>query len=163
MVEMELVGVRVELPSNVPIVVLREKTGEHRILPIFIGGPEATAIAFAIDGVEPPRPLTHDLVVLLLGELGAALERIEVTSVRDGVFYAELRLRGIDGDHIVSCRPSDAIAIAVRTGSPLFASEAVLDDAGQPDPGLVEEPAADEVVEQFREFIDTVDPEDFAS
>jgi bifunctional DNase/RNase len=144
--------------------VLRETDGEHRILPIFIGGPEATAIAFAVDGVEPPRPLTHDLIVLVLGELGATLERVVVTSISDGVFYAELRLRGIDGEHIVSCRPSDAIAVAVRTGAPVYASESVLDDAGQPDPGVGDdEPVADEVVEQFREFIDTVNPDDFAS
>lgn len=163
MVEMELIGVRVELPSNVPIVVLREKDGDRRILPIFIGGPEATAIAFALDGVEPPRPLTHDLIVLLLGELSVALERVVVTELRDSVFYAELHLRGADGAHAVSCRPSDAIAVAVRTGAPLFASEAVLDDAGHVEATEVEEVEADEVVEQFREFIENVDPEDFAS
>lgn len=163
MVEMELIGVRVELPSNVPIVVLREKEGDRRVLPIFIGGPEASAIAFALDGVEPPRPLTHDLVVLLLEDLSVSLERVLVTELRDSVFFAELHLRAPDGVHVVSCRPSDAIAVAVRVGAPLFASDEVLADAGHVPAEEPEEVEPEDVVEQFREFIESVDPDDFAS
>jgi hypothetical protein len=155
MVEMELVGVRVELPSNVPIVVLREKEGDRRVLPIFIG--------VALDGVEPPRPLTHDLVVLLLEDLSVSLERVLVTELRDSVFFAELHLRAPDGVHVVSCRPSDAIAVAVRVGAPLFASDEVLADAGHVPAEEVEEVEPEDVVEQFREFIESVDPDDFAS
>lgn len=164
MVEMELVGVRVELPSNAPIVLLRESAGLHRTLPIFIGGPEATAIAFALEGVETPRPLTHDLIKDLLEALGFRLERIVVTELRDSTFFAELHLRGsAEGSHVVSSRPSDAIALAVRTSTPIFADEAVLDEAAYPPEEPDGEEAQDEVVEQFRDFIEHVNPEDFAS
>jgi len=162
MVEMELVGVRVELPTNAPIVLLREIEGAHRTLPIFIGGPEATAIAFALEHVETPRPMTHDLMKDVLDDLGVRLDKVVVTELRDSTFYAELHLAANGRVHVVSSRPSDAIALAVRTGSAIYADEQVLDDAGYaPDEASEEE--AEEVVEQFREFIDRVNPEDFAS
>ncbi len=162
MVEMELIGVRVELPTNAPIVLLRETEGAHRTLPIFIGGPEATAIAFALEQVETPRPMTHDLMKDVLDDLGVRLERVVVTELRDSTFYAELHLTGNGQTHVVSSRPSDAIALAVRTGTTIFADESVLDEAGYtPEEEADEE--QDEVVEQFREFIDRVNPEDFAS
>lgn len=162
MVEMELVGVRVELPTNAPIVLLRETEGDHRLLPIFIGGPEATAIAFALENVETPRPMTHDLLKNVLDDLGVRVERIVVTELRESTFYAELHLASNGGKHTVSSRPSDAIALAVRTGTPIFAAEGVLDEAGYPSTEEEGE-EQDEVVEQFREFIDKVNPEDFAS
>lgn len=164
MVEMELVGVRVEMPSSSPIALLREVGGAHRLLPIFIGAPEATAIAFALEEVVTPRPMTHDLFREVLDDLGVSLQKITVTELRGGVFHAELELTGTDGVHTVSSRPSDAIALAARTGSPIFATEDVLAEAGYleaDDDDEVEEPSED-VVEQFREFIDSVDPEDFA-
>jgi hypothetical protein len=162
---MELVGVRVELPSNSPILLLREVGGEGRMLPIFIGGPEATAIAFALDGIEPPRPMTHDLFATVLGELGARLDRITVTELRDNTFFAELHLIGDGHDRTVSARPSDAVALAVRAGSDIFADEQVLAEAGYlpDDEGDDDEPDAEEMVEEFREFINRVNPEDFAS
>ncbi len=163
MVEMELVGVRVELPSNTPIVLLRETGGQRRVLPIFIGGPEATAIAFALDGVVTPRPMTHDLIKDLIDELGAQVERIVVTDLRESTFFAEIHLRGKQGPHVVSSRPSDAIAVAVRVGAPIFAAEDVVDEAATVIEEESEEPASEDVVEQFREFIDNVSPEDFAS
>jgi bifunctional DNase/RNase len=161
MVEMELVGVRVELPSNTPIVLLREKEGERRLLPIFIGGPEATAIALALDKVETPRPMTHDLVKNLLDDLGARLERVVVTDLNEGTFYAEIHLAGAGGMRQVSSRPSDAVALAVRAETPIFAEESVLDEVAYTVNEDDEEP--EEVVEQFREFIDNVNPDDFAS
>jgi uncharacterized protein len=163
-VEMELVGVRVELPTSTPIALLRERTGEHRVLPIFIGGAEATAIAFALEDVVPPRPMTHDLMKDLLDDLGVSVESVVVTDLRDNTFYAEIELHASDGVHRVSSRPSDAIALAARTGTPIYAEEAVLDQAGYTaeDEETEEEPS-EEVVEQFKEFIDTVNPEDFAS
>ncbi len=161
MTEMELVGVRVEMPTNTPIALLRECGGDRRLLPIFIGGPEATAIAFAMEEVTTPRPMTHDLMRNLLDELGVSLERLDITDLRDGTFFSELVLHGHDGIHRVSSRPSDGIALALRTGSPIFAEESVLAEAGYLE-ATAEEPE-EEVVEQFKEFIDSVNPEDFAS
>jgi bifunctional DNase/RNase len=156
---MHLVGVRVELPTNNPIVLLREAEGEHRVLPIFIGAVEATAIAFALQGVVTPRPMTHDLMRDMLDELGVTLDRVTITELREGTFYAELALTGNGQTFSVSSRPSDAIALAARLGTTLFADEAVLEEAGV----LVSDDDEDVEVEKFREFLEQVNPEDFAS
>ena len=145
-------GVRVEMPSNQPIVLLKE-TGGDRYLPIWIGPVEATAIAFAQQGVVPARPLTHDLFRDVLDALGQELTRIRITDLREGVFYAELVFA--NGTE-VSARPSDAIALALRTGTPIFGAEAVLDEAG-----IVIPDEQEDEVEKFREFLDQVSPEDF--
>ena len=164
MVELELLGVRVELPSNTPVMLLQELEGRHRKLSIFIGGPEAAAIAFALEGVQAPRPLTHDLFCQVIEELGSGLERVVITELRDTTFYAELHLAPVGGSgnpHVISARPSDAVALAVRTGARIFATDELIDEAGyldQPEPVT-----AEEVVEEFREFIQNVSPEDFAS
>lgn len=162
MAEMELVGVRVEMPSSTPIALLREVGGTGRVLPIFIGAPEATAIAFALEEVDVPRPMTHDLFREVLDDLGVSLEKITVTELRDGVFHAELELNGRDGVHTISSRPSDAIALAARTGSPIYATEDVLTEAGYLEDEEPEEEEQAQVVEEFRDFIDSVNPEDFA-
>lgn len=156
-IAMELVGVRIELPTNQPIVLLREAAGE-RYLPIWIGAVEATAIAFALEGVEPQRPLTHDLLKGVTDALGAVVERVVVNDLKDGIYYADLVLRIGDKDVVVSARPSDAIALAARTGSPLFATDNVLDEAGVE---IKEEQDDEAEVARFREFLDTVTPEDF--
>jgi bifunctional DNase/RNase len=158
-VEMELVGIEMERPPNIPCLVLREAEGAGRILPIFIGSPEATAIALALEEVETPRPMTHDLMKDVLDELGARIERVTVTELRDATFYAEIVLSSAGSVHSVSARPSDAVALAVRFGAPVFAEEGVLDEAGR----APDENVPDDVVEQFREFIAGVNPEDFAS
>src|SRR5437016_14016748 len=111
---MHLVGVRVELPTNNPIVLLREADGDHRVLPIWIGAVEATAIAFALQGVQTQRPMTHDLLKNILDELGATVEGIDITELREGTFYAVIRIRSHGQAHEVSSRPSDAIALPVR-------------------------------------------------
>ncbi len=158
MIELELVGVRVELPQNQPIVLLKETTGE-RFLPIWIGAVEATSIAFALQGVETARPMTHDLMKNLLDALTVQARQIVVTELRDGTFYAEILLDGPAGETTVSSRPSDAIALAVRAGIPVYAEEAVLEEAGI----LIDETDESEnEVEKFKEFLDTVTPEDFA-
>lgn len=158
MIELELVGVRVELPHNQPIVLLKETEGE-RFLPIWIGAVEATSIAFALQGVETARPMTHDLMKDLLDALEVDVERIVVTELRDGTFYAEIVLDGLDGEVRVSSRPSDAIALAVRADIPVYAAEDVLDEAGI----LIDDSdEAETEVEKFKEFLDTVTPEDFA-
>ena len=140
------------MPSNQPIVLLREVSGE-RYLPIWIGAVEATAIAFAQQGVVPPRPLTHDLLKDVLEATGNALTEVRITDVKDGVFYALLVFgSGVE----VSARPSDSIALALRTGTRIVCAEEVLDDAG------LEVPAEQEdEVERFREFLDNVSAEDF--
>src|SRR3712207_5692137 len=112
--------------SNQPIVLLREVSGE-RYLPIWIGAVEATAIAFAQQGVVPPRPLTHDLLRDVLEATGQSLSEVRVTDVKDGVFYAELVFAS---GQVVSARPSDSIALALRTGTKIVCAEEVLDEAG---------------------------------
>ncbi|MCU0264794.1 MAG: bifunctional nuclease family protein [Actinomycetia bacterium] len=151
---LDVVGVRVEMPSNQPIVLLREVDGE-RFLPIWIGAAEATAIAFAQQGVVPARPLTHDLMRDVIEALGARLVEVRITALRDGVFYAELVFA--DGVE-VSARPSDSIALALRTGSPIVGSEEVLAEAG-----IVIPDEQEDEVEKFREFLDQISPEDFES
>lgn len=149
----DVVGVRVEMPSNQPIVLLKE-IGGTRYLPIWIGAVEATAIAFAQQGVLPPRPLTHDLMKDLLIALNVNLESVHLTEMRDGIFYAVLNLQG---GVALSARPSDAIALALRTGAPILASEPLLGDAGIEIPEQTEDE-----VERFKEFLDQINPEDFA-
>jgi bifunctional DNase/RNase len=162
-IELELVGVRVELPSNTPVVVLRELEGRHRQLSIFIGGPEATAIAFALEGVETPRPLTHDLFGNVLEELGTRLDRVVINELRETTYYATLVLTHHGDTSQVSSRPSDAIALAVRAGCPIYAEEDVLEEAGFVEEVETVEESPDAVVEEFRQFIDNVSPDDFAS
>jgi bifunctional DNase/RNase len=164
---MKLVGVRVEMPSNTPIVLLQENDGDARMLPIFIGQAEATAIALALEDVDTPRPMTHDLVRDLLMVLGATLDKVVVTDLRDKTFYAELHLTVGDKTEVVSCRPSDALAIAVRTDAEIYAETHVVDSAGFiPEPDEVDDEeedgeGVDEVLDEFREFIDNINPEDF--
>ena len=164
MIEMELVGVRVELPANQPIVLLKEKTGT-RYLPIWIGAVEATAIAFALQGVDTPRPLTHDLFVDVLGEVGVEVEAIHVTELREGTFYAELHLLADGERYTVSARPSDAIALASRLEDvPIFGAEGVLEEAGleiEPDADEGDDVDPEEEVRRFRDFLEEVTPEDF--
>eukprot|EP01032_Pedospumella_encystans_P033144 gene33144-37447_t len=141
-------GVRVEMPSNQPIVLLREITGE-RYLPIWIGAVEATAIAFAQQGVIPPRPLTHDLLKDVLEATGNELTEVRITDVKDGVFFATLVF---ESGAEVSARPSDSIALALRTGTKILCAEEVLDEAGLAVPAEQEDE-----VEKFREFLDQVE------
>jgi len=152
--ELSVVGVRVELPSNAPIVLLKEVSGD-RYLPIWIGAVEATAIAFAQQGIKPARPLTHDLFKDVLEALGGDLRAVHITDLRDGVFFAELIFAS---GTTVSARPSDAIALAIRTGTTIFAEDEVLAEAGIP---IAEDTEQDSEVEKFREFLDQVTPEDF--
>ena len=155
--ELTVVGVRVELPSNQPIVLLKETLGD-RYLPIWIGAVEATAIALAQQGVVPARPLTHDLLKDVLDGLGAELEAVIITDLRDGIYFADLQFRG---GVSVSARPSDAIALAIRAGTTIFAEESVLAEAGVAIPDESDSESEVEVVERFREFLDQVSPEDF--
>ena len=150
--EVDVLGVRVEMPSNQPLVLLREVTGE-RYLPIWIGAVEATAIAFAQQGVVPPRPLTHDLLKDILEATGNELAEVRIVDVKDNVFFATLVFAsGVE----VSARPSDAIALALRTGTTIYCDDDVLTEAGLAVPAEQEDE-----VERFREFLDQVTPDDF--
>ena len=157
---MSLVGVRVEVPTNQPIVLLREETGS-RYLPIFIGPPEATAIVYALQGMETPRPMTHDLFKSVLDELGAALRQVVITELHDGTFYAEIEILRDGTTQRISSRPSDALALAARYPEPvpIYADEAVLDEAGV----LFDQDEEESQIEEFREVLSQVSPEDVAA
>lgn len=152
--ELEVVGVRVEMPSRTPIVLLREVAGK-RYLPIWVGSAEASAIALAQQGVVPPRPLTHDLLGDVITALGRRLEQVRIVEVKDNVFYAELQF---DGGTVVGSRSSDAIAMALRVGCPILGADQVLESGSVPAPEAEE---ADDEVERFREFLNQVSAEDF--
>lgn len=166
MLEVEVVGVRIELPSNQPLVLLKEAHGQ-RHLPIWIGAPEASAIAFVQQGIVPPRPMTHDLLVSVIAATGRSLIRVRLIAVEDTVFHAELVL---DDGTTVNSRASDAIALALRVPCPIFCAVEVMNEAGveiaeATDDGG-EEPAeqqanAERELKQFREFLADVEPEDF--
>ncbi|MCW2800967.1 MAG: hypothetical protein JWQ70_2439 [Aeromicrobium sp.] len=151
--ELEVVGVRVEMPNNQPLVLLRETEGT-RYLPIWIGAVEASAIAYAQEGAESPRPLTHELMQQIVIALGDELDEVRIIDVRDGVFFATL-IFGSGAE--VEARPSDSIALALRAGARIVCTEDVLDAAG-----IQSTREEDDEIERFREFLDEVGPEDFA-
>ncbi len=140
------------MPSNAPIVLVRPIEG-GALLPIWIGPNEAAAIAMAQQAVEPPRPLTHDLFIATLAHAGSPLRSVRIVGLEDGVFYAEL----VFDSGTVDARPSDAIALALRASAPILVADEVMAEAGvAPEPD-----ASSDEVEQFREFLDTVTPQDF--
>lgn len=169
MIEVEIVGVRIEMPSNQPLVLLRERLGPRHI-PIWIGAAEATAIALAEQGVVPPRPLTHDLLCGVVQALEHSIVRVNLTKVEEGVFFGELVM---DNGTIVSSRASDAIAIAQRAKCSIWAAEALVDEAGvelggdghdldtEAGQDASDDDAKEREVRQFREFLNDVEPEDF--
>jgi bifunctional DNase/RNase len=163
MVEMHLASVRVEMATRTPILLLQETGEGHRTLPIYIGPAEAQAIAQALQGVVAPRPMTHDLLRDMLVELGATVDCVVITELRDRTFYAEIRVSVAGRRHRVSARPSDAVALAVRTSATIFAEDALLDAEGVILEGeeVEDEDEADELVSEFKAFIDAIKPEDF--
>jgi len=157
MIPVEVVGVRIEMPSNQPIVLLKEISGS-RYLPIWVGTAEATAIAFSQQGLKPQRPLTHDLLVNILASEKIRLRSVHLTELRDGIFYSDLVLVNENGEEQkVSSRPSDAVALAVRVEAPILATNELFEEAGISIP----EQGEDEI-EKFKEFLDEISPEDFA-
>ncbi|TSE01407.1 bifunctional nuclease family protein [Skermania sp. ID1734] len=158
MSEMRVVGIRVEQPQNQPVLLLRETHGD-RYLPIWIGQTEATAIVLEQQGVEPVRPLTHDLIKNLIKALGHTLKEIRIVDLQEGTFYADLIF---DDNLRVSARPSDSVAIALRVGVPIYAEESVLSEAGLVMPDEREDTSErEEEVEKFKEFLESVSPDDF--
>lgn len=167
MVELRVVDVRVHESTRSPYVELRPTDGPDRVLPIFIGLPEAAAIKRALEERLLPRPLTHELLAALIPTLGATLDQVVITEFVDQIFLAELHFSLRDRREIVPCRPSDGIAIAVRLGAKVFANDDVVDSCAvsehdDPTEGELDEPVdPDELVEEFNKFLDTLNPEDF--
>lgn len=178
MVAVRLRAVRVDLQSNTPVLLLQESEGLGRTLPIFIGAPEATAIAFALQGMDTPRPLTHDLLRDVLEALDVEVLRIVVTELRGSTYYADIVLEHQGVEVPVSSRPSDAVALAVRTGSPLFVSDELMDAEGimlavdeddheddhedDTDGDGGDRESSEEIVGEFRDFLEHIRPEDFS-
>ena len=159
---MSVYGINLDLFSSSPIVILKVED-ENRYLPIWIGQPEARSILMKLQNQEFSRPLTHDLAFSLVTEMGGSLERINVTELKDSTFFATLQVE-IGGRIVeVDSRPSDAIAIAVRAGAPIFASDTVIEEAGVifEDAEAMEEAPEEEVVDKFKDWMNRVSPDDF--
>lgn len=173
----DITGIALEAHTGAPLVVLRERDEPHRLLPIFIGPPEASAIAIAASGQTPPVPLVHDVMAALVASLDGKVEAVEVNDLQEGTFFATISLTGPSGVRRVGSRPSDALALAARTGAPVYVSEGVLDEAGAlPNPEepddvgemddralehVLDPAAIDAEVDSFRSFLDELDPSDF--
>ncbi len=157
-VELELLGVKIEAPANVPLMQLRETSGERRTLSIYIGASEYMAIDHVMQGRVPTRPLTHDLLVNVFEDLGAHLHRVVITEMREHTYFAEIELLHQGQTHVISCRPSDAVALAIRAEIPIAASTTLLSEVG-----VVEsdDDDSEEIMVEFRDFIDNINPEDF--
>jgi bifunctional DNase/RNase len=155
---MQIYGVSFDMVGKQPIVLLKTDDG-NRFLPIWIGHPEAAAILMKLQGASTPRPMTHDLLCDLLEQLDARCERVSVTELRDNTFYATITI-SVGGQEVeIDSRPSDALALAVRTDAPIFAAEEVIEESSIEFEHEVED--QEEVVEKFKDFLDNVSPEDF--
>ncbi len=160
MQEMVIYGVSFDMVGKQPIVLLKTVEG-NRFLPIWIGHPEAASILMKLQGASTPRPMTHDLLCDMLGELQVRCTQVAVTELRENTFFASITL-SVNGRELeIDSRPSDAIALAVRSGAPIFAAEEVIAESAIEFEQNEEE--SEDVVEQFKEFLDQVSPEDFAS
>jgi len=155
---MQIYGVSFDMVGKQPIVLLKTVDG-NRFLPIWIGHPEAAAILMKLQGASTPRPMTHDLLSDMLEQFDAKCERVSVTELRDNTFYASITI-SINGSEIeIDSRPSDALALAVRTDAPIYAAEDVIEESSIEFEHEVED--QDEVVEKFKDFLENVSPEDF--
>ena len=155
MQEMKVHGVNLDVITNQPVIILRDEES-HRFLPIWIGQFEATSILMEMQGVKPPRPLTHDLLRTIIDNLQASVIQIVINDLKDGTFFAKIHITKDTTQLEIDARPSDAIALAVRAKVPIFADEKVLDTAS-----IVSESGEEEEIARFRDFLKDVDPEDF--
>lgn len=166
--QVDVVGVRLELPSNQPVLILRDQQAS-RYLPLWIGTAEATAISLALEGVDPPRPLTHDLLANVIDQLGGQVTSVTVSELVEGTFFATINFLNHDS---ISSRPSDAVALAVRSGVPVFVEQEVMDFAGMDlaidddfepgDAGFNDTDMSQEELDKFRAFLDDIQPDDFS-
>lgn len=164
MVQVRVVALAVDSRS-LPVVLLKpilDEPGSGNILPIWIGTQEATSILIATEGATARRPLTHDLMKSLLEAVQADLDRVDITRIEEGTFYAEMTLQTRDGRLVLDARPSDAIALAVRVDAPIWVSDDLLETAGVPDATeMPASPGVESELDEFKRFLDEVDPEDF--
>ena len=160
MIEMQLEGIRLEIPANTPVLMLREQAGSRRVMPIYIGAPEASSIHYALEGLQPDRPLTHDLLINVAEGLNAQPVKLVITKIEEHTYFADLHFLQAGALVVVSCRPSDGVAVAVRSGIPIYAESALLDEVGKVVPDTPAEDA-EEIIDDFRQFIDSIRPEDF--
>jgi bifunctional DNase/RNase len=161
----EILGVHVEPQTATTIVLLGGEEGDHRVLPIFVGPAEAQAIAIGLSGVVTPRPMTHDLLADVLAGTGNTIRQITVTELREGTFYAELTIDGPAGETIISCRPSDGIALATRLDLPVHVDRDLFELASvaiESDSELGEE-EIEAIVSEFQTFLESAEPEDFVT
>lgn len=158
--ELFIDSIRLDTVTNQPVIILRQ-TGTARLLPIWIGSCEATAIALELEGVKSSRPMTHDLLVAMIEALGAGIESVMIKDMVEGTYYAVINLTGADAKHEIDSRPSDAIALAVRTGCPIYVSSKLAD--GMLDVSGESEPRGDarEDMEEWRHFLENLKPGDF--
>jgi bifunctional DNase/RNase len=163
MLLVDLIGIQMDPDTGAGVLVLREHDAPNRLLPIVVGGAEATSIAIAARGQHPPRPMTHDVMATLVDSLDAHVDAAEVTELRDGSFFANLALSGPMGERRLDTRPSDAIALAVRLNAPLYVSEDVLEEVGTLPIVEFADDEIDAEVDEFREFLAELDPDDFVA
>jgi len=157
LIKMTLEGVRIEIPSNKPILLLKEENG-NRYLPIWIGPYEASAIALELSNIKTPRPMTHDLIMNIINNLRISIDNIEITDIKDNTFYAIINLKNTDSKVVkIDSRPSDAIATAVRSKCDIFVKEHVLESGG------LKIQSIDEEVSKFKDFLEHIEPDDFKS
>lgn len=166
--QVDVVGVRLELPSNQPVLILRDQQAT-RYLPLWIGTAEATAISLALEGVEPQRPLTHDLLATTIVQLGGQVTSVTVSELVEGTFFATINFLNHDS---ISARPSDAVALAVRNKIPVFVAQEVMDFAGMDlaidddfvseESGFTEAEMSQDELDKFRAFLDEIQPDDFS-
>ena len=162
MYEMVIYGVSFDLVGKQPIVLLKTADG-NKFLPIWIGHPEAAAILMKLQGASTPRPMTHDLVTAMLGELDAQVVRITVTELKENTFYASITVQQNGSEIEIDSRPSDAIALAVRADAPIFAAEEVIEESAIEFEGEdVNEEEVQEIVSEFKQFLEHVTPDEFA-
>ncbi|NPB08571.1 MAG: bifunctional nuclease family protein [Aquificae bacterium] len=155
MVEMQVHGITLDPTTQMPIVVLKGKEDENAILPIWIGAFEANGIAMKLQGVEPPRPMTYELLKTIITEMGGRVEKVVINDLRESTYFAEIYINQGNNTLVIDSRPSDAINLALRFGAPIFVAQHVLEKSGIP------EPQEDEEKKKLREWLENIKPEDF--
>jgi len=166
MVQVRVLGVALDAAQQ-HIVLLKpvlDEPGTGRVLPVWIGAQEATSILIGMEGQHAPRPLSHDLITTLFGAVGAEIRRVDVTRIDEGTFFAEISLTTPSGPQVLDSRPSDAIALALRADAPIWVADEVIDEAGIPAEMVdfgADEGDEEEKLDEFKKFLDEVDPEDF--